>query len=227
GAGDPLSPPEQTAAQRSFYDMGVFARVETAIENPEGQTTRKYVLYNFEEANRYTLALGFGAQVGRFGTPSSSSVAAAGGSTGFSPQVSLNLSRLNLFGRGHTATLQGVYSNLQQRASLSYFAPRFQDIEGRNITVSVLYDHSLNVRTFASKRQEASVQLSQRLSKATTLLGRLAYRRVSVSDVVIPVLLVPQLLQPVRLGIISANIAQDRRIDAADPHRGIYHTPHL
>src|SRR5206468_3245103 len=35
---------------------------------------------------------------------------------------------------------------------------------------------------------------------------------------------VPQLVQPVRLGIISANIAQDRRDDSGDPHRGIYNT---
>ena len=80
------------------------------------------------------------------------------------------------------------------------------------------------MRTFASKRQEASVQLMQRMSKSVTLLGRFAYRRVSVSNVVIPVLLVPQLVQPVRLGIMSANIAQDRRNDPTNPRRGIYNT---
>jgi len=223
-AGDPLSPSEQQQIQRTFYDMGVFARVDTAIENPGGNTIYKHVLYNFEEANRYTLAVGFGAQVARFGRPSSSSLASPGGSTGFSPQVSLNLSRLNFRGLGHTVSLQGVYSNLQKRGSLSYFAPRFQNIEGRNVTFALLYDNTLDVRTFASRRQEASVQLSQRLSKATTVLGRLAYRRVSVSDVVIPVLLVPQLTQPVRLGVISSNLAQDRRNDATNPRSGIYNT---
>ena len=223
-AGDPLSPIEQTEIQKAYYDMGVFARVDTAIENAEGDTDRKYVLYNFEEANRYTLALGFGAQIARFGTPSSNNLSSAGGSTGFSPQVSMNASRLNFLGIGHTISVLGVYSNLQKRGSISYLAPRFQNIEGRNLTVSLLYDNSLNVRTFASKRQEASVQMSQRFSKSTTGLFRLAYRRVSVSDVVIPVLLVPQLVQPVRLGIISANLAQDRRDDPGNPHRGVYNT---
>jgi outer membrane protein assembly complex protein YaeT len=222
--GEPLSPLEQSQIQRSFYDMGVFARVDTAIENPAGETNHKYILYNFEEANRYTTAIGFGAQIARFGTPSSSNLSAPGGSTGFSPQVSLNVSRLNLMGIGHTVSLRGVYSNLQKRASISYLAPRFQDIDGRNVTASLLYDNSLDVRTFASRRQEASVQMSQRLSKATTALVRLAYRRVSVTNVIIPVLLVPQLVQPVRLGIISGNIAQDRRDDSGDPHRGMYNT---
>jgi outer membrane protein insertion porin family len=41
---------------------------------------------------------------------------------------------------------------------------------------------------------------------------------------VIPVLLVPQLLQPVRLGILAASLIQDRRDNPADPHRGIYNT---
>ena len=77
--GQPLSPLEQSAIQRRFYDMGVFARVDTAIENPEGETDHKYILYNFEEANRYTLALGFGAQIGRFGSPSSTSLSSPGG----------------------------------------------------------------------------------------------------------------------------------------------------
>jgi outer membrane protein assembly complex protein YaeT len=222
--GDPLSSTDLRSIQRMFYDMGVFARVDSAIENLGGDTRHKYAVYNFEEANRYTVALGFGAQLGRFGSPSSTSVAAPGGSTGFSPLVSLNVSRLNLWGRGHTATLQGAYSNLQKRASLSYLAPRFQDIEGRNLTLAVLFDNTLNVRTFGSRRLEASAQVSQRLSKATTLLGRIAFRRVSVSDIIIPTLLVPQFLQPVRIGMLSANLAQDRRNDPTNPVRGIYNT---
>src|SRR5262249_7333661 len=153
---------------RTLYDMGVFARVDTAVENPDGDTRYKYRLYNFEEANRYTFALGFGAQIARFGKPSSSSVQAPGGSTGFSPQIALNVSRLTFRGIGHRVSLQGVYSSMQKRASISYFAPRFQNIEGRSAPFTLLYDHSLDVRTSASRRQEASVQVSLRLSTATT-----------------------------------------------------------
>ncbi|HTM50167.1 MAG TPA: BamA/TamA family outer membrane protein [Bryobacteraceae bacterium] len=223
-AGDPLSPVEQAEIQRRFYDLGIFARVDTAIENPDGETDHKYVLYNFEEANRYTVALGAGAQLGRFGTPNTADLSSAGGATGFSPQVSFDVSRLNFLGIGHTVTLRGLYSNIDKRGSLSYLAPRFQNIEGRNITFSALYENSLNVRTFASRRAEASIQISQRLSKPTTALLRYAYRRVSVSSVVIPVLLIPQLLAPARIGMVSANLAQDRRDNPSDPHRGIYNT---
>jgi outer membrane protein assembly factor BamA len=223
-AGGPLSPIAQVEIQKRFYDLGVFARVDTAIENPAGDTNHKYLLYNFEEANRYTLGIGFGAQLGRFGTPSTTSVTSAGGSTGFSPAISLDVSRLNFLGLGHTINLRGMYSSIEKRASLSYLAPRFRNVEGRNITFSVLFDNTLNVRTFAARRAEASVQISQQFSKATTGLFRYAYRRVSVSNVIIPALLVPQILQPVGIGMLSANLVQDRRDNATDPHRGIFNT---
>ncbi len=223
-AGDPLSPIEQTNIQKRFYDLGIFARVDTAIENQEGETAHKYILYNFEEANRYTFAVGVGAQVARFGTPSSTSLANPGGATGFSPEFSLNVSRLNFLGLGHTISARGLYSSIEKRASLSYLQPRFRNAEGRNITYSVLFDNTLDVRTFAAKREEGSVQLSQTFSKSLTGLFRFAYRRVSVGSVVIPVLLIPQLVQPVRIGILSANLVQDRRDNPADPHKGMYNS---
>jgi outer membrane protein assembly complex protein YaeT len=222
--GQPLSAIAQRNSQKFLYDMGIFARVDTAIENPEGGTSRKTVLYAIEEANRYTVSLGLGAQVGRFGKPSNSDLSSAAGSTGFSPLLSLNVSRLNFLGIGHTVSARGVYSSLQKRASISYFAPRFQNIDGRSLTVSLLYDQTRDVRTFSSRRQEASIQASQRFSRSTTGLFRLAYRRVAVEDVIIPVLLVPQLLQTVRIGIVSANLARDRRDNSTDARRGSYNT---
>ncbi len=222
--GDPLSPIEQTEIQKRFYDVGVFARVDTAIQNPAGDTDFKYLLYNFEEANRYVLGVGLGAQVAQFGTPSSSSLSSPAGTTGISPEVSLDVSRLNMFGVGQSIALHGLYSTLETRGFLNYLIPRLGDVQGRDLTFTVLYDNALNVRTFASRREEASARLSEKFSKSIAGSLQLAYRRVSVSSVVIPVLLVPQLLQPVRLGILTADIAQDRRDDKADPHSGIYNT---
>ncbi len=150
----------------------------TAIENPDGDTSHKYVLYDIEEANRYTFITGFGLQLGQFGTPSTTSLAAPAGSTGISPSVSLDINRLNFLGVGHTVTLGGMYSTLEQRGSLTYLVPHFLDDPGRSITYSVIYDDSLNVNTFASKREEGSVQLSQKFSKSITGQFRFAYRRV-------------------------------------------------
>lgn len=82
--GDPLSPVALANIQKAFYDYGIFSRVDEAIENPSGETAYKHVLYNFEEADRYALSLGFGAQVAQFGSPSSTSLGNPSGTTGFS-----------------------------------------------------------------------------------------------------------------------------------------------
>ncbi|HTW67905.1 MAG TPA: BamA/TamA family outer membrane protein [Bryobacteraceae bacterium] len=222
--GDPLSPVEQTNIQRSLYNLGVFANVQTAIENPDGDTTHKNVLYHFEEADRYSLSVGFGAQVAQFGTPNTTTLAGAAGTTGFSPEGSLTVSRLNFLGLGHTITAQGVYSSIEKRGSLTYLQPHVGGATGRDLTYSILYDNELDIRTFAAKREEASVQLSQKFTKSITGLFQFAYRQVSVSDVVIPVLLIPQFVQSVRIGMLSANLVQDRRDNPANPRRGMYNT---
>jgi outer membrane protein insertion porin family len=220
---DELSPLKINSAQKQLYDLGVFAKVNTAIQNPEGETDYKYVLYDFEEANRYVLSVGLGAEVANFGG-TTSDLSAPGGSTGFSPRFSADLSRLNFRGLGQKVTLHTRFSNLDKRASIDYLVPRFMGVAGRDITYSILYDDSRDVRTFASKREEASVQVAQQLSKPTRVLFRFAYRRVTTSNVIIPALLVPQLLQPVRISILSMNLSQDRRDDPTDPHKGIYNT---
>jgi len=222
--GDPLSPTAQTNIQKSLYDLGVFANVDTAIENPDGDTDHKYVLYHFDEANRYTFSLGFGAQLAQFGTPNTSSLAAPGGTTGVSPEGSVTVSRLNFLGLGHTVSVQGVYSSIEKRASFTYLQSNLFGVPGQNLTYSLLYDDTLNVRTFAARREEVSVQLSKKFSKSFTGLFQASFRQDNVSDIVIPVLLVSQFLQSIRIGMLSANLVQDRRDNPANPHHGMYNT---
>ena len=46
-AGDPLSPVEQTAIQQRFYNLGIFASVDTAIEDPDGAILHEATICNF------------------------------------------------------------------------------------------------------------------------------------------------------------------------------------
>ena len=137
---------------------------------------------------------------------------------------SLAVSRLNLFGSGQTLTLQGVLSTLQKRAVLNYFVPRIFDTPKLDATFSILYDDTYDVRTFQSKREEATVKLTQHVSKPITIFYDFSYRHVGVSDLKINPLLLPQLAQSVRVGIAEINLIQDRRDDPLDPHKGIYNT---
>src|SRR5258708_28997216 len=50
-----LSQTRMTESQKRLYDLGIFARVNAAIQNPEGEEPTKYVLYSIEEARRYSL----------------------------------------------------------------------------------------------------------------------------------------------------------------------------
>jgi outer membrane translocation and assembly module TamA len=116
-------------------------------------------------------------------------------------------------------------STLEQRAVVSYQAPQFRGSSNLNLLFSALYDDSRDVRTFTARRREASVQLGQKISKASTLLYRFSFRRVSVSDLKISsVELIPLFTQPARVGIFAVNYIQDRRDDPVESHRGIYNT---
>lgn len=222
-AGDPLSLVDIDRAQRDLDNLGIFARVESAIQNPDGDQTRKFVLYDVDQAARYNVRVGVGAEIAQLGGTTSNLSAPTSG-TGFSPRFLLNVNRIDFLGRGHTVSFDGRYSTLEQRAALNYVTPNFLSSHSRTLTFSALYDLASNVRTFSARREEASMQVSQKLSKPTTVLFRYAYRRVSTSNIAIPTLLVPQLAQPITIGILSVNYAQDRRDNPADAHRGIYNT---
>lgn len=221
--GDPLSPTEITETQRRLYDLGVFAKVDAAIQNPDGDTDQKYVIYNLDEARRYSMDIGVGAELGRI-AGCETCLDAPAGATGFSPRVSLDVSRNNLWGLGHSLSLRTRVSTLEQRALLNYSFPRFAGHDSLTMSFTGLFDASRDIRTFNSRREEGSAQLSQRFNRGFTVFYRLAYRRVAITDLKITPFLIPQLSQPVHVGIGSITMVLDRRDDPVDPHRGMYTT---
>ena len=81
---------------RQLTDLGIFANVNTAIQDAEGTNRYKYILYDFDEAARYTFNTGFGLEVGSLEErPTISSQ--SGGAKGISPIVSFDVSRLNFW----------------------------------------------------------------------------------------------------------------------------------
>ncbi len=220
-AGDPLSQQSIAASQQNLYDLGIFSKVQTAIQNPGGDEDQKYVLFQVDEASRYSLTLGFGAQIARIGGGVTTFDDPAG-STGFAPRVSVGISRLNLFGLGQTLSFNTLVSTIEQRVVLTYIIPRFAGNEKLTFTVAGLFDNAFDVRTFAQEREEGSVQLAQRVSRQFQLQYRFALRHVTISDLKISPELIPLLSQPVRVGIASVTFIQDRRDDAVNTHRGIY-----
>lgn len=220
--GEPVSMTQVNEIARRLSDLGVFASVNTALQDPDGTNRYKYVLYDFDEAARYTFRFGFGLEVGQFGG-TTQNLAAAAGAKGVSPIVSADISRLNMFGIGQTLSLQARYSTLEQRESLNYIIPRFLGSPNRTLTFSVLYDTTQDVQTFSVRREEAAVQTSQRFNRASTLLTRFVYRR-DAPNTTLPALNTPAFTNAVRIGELSLSYIQDHRDNPADAHHGFWNT---
>ena len=224
--GDPISQAKMTESQRRLYDLGIFAKVDMAFQNPDGEEREKNILYDLEEASRYSWSAGFGAQIARIGSPGTTNFDAPVGSTGFSPRVSLGVSRTNFLGLGHTLGIKTRISDIQRRVTATYLAPQFTGNDKLNLTLTGVYDDSRDVRTFAAKRWEGTAQLGQKFSRSITVQYRLTYRRVSVDSNSLKITpdLIPLLSQPVQLGIIGMTFIQDRRDDPIDSRQGVYNT---
>jgi outer membrane protein assembly complex protein YaeT len=223
--GDPLSQSQIGASQQRLYDLGIFSKVQTATQNPEGDEDSKYVLFYAEEARKYSFNFGVGAEIARIGG-GTSSLAFPAGSTTLAPRLSLGISRINFLGVGHTVSLQTLASTQQRRALLNYLAPQFKGNPNLALTFSALFNDARDVRTFAARRWEASVQLSQKFSKSDTGQLRFTFRRVTLDQNSLKIAneLIPLVAQPVRVGLIGATFFRDRRDDPVDTRRGAYNT---
>jgi outer membrane protein assembly factor BamA len=186
------------------------------------------VLYEVEEARPYSMAVGVGAEIGRIGG-CQTCLEAPAGATGFSPRVSFTITRNNIWGLAHSLSFRTRVSTFDQQALLNYQWPRFAGSDKLNLSFTTLYENSRDIRTFSYMREEGSAQVSERVSKAITLLYRFTYRHVTIDEGTLKIspLLIPLLSQPVRVGLVSTSLIQDRRDDPLDPHRGIYTTVDL
>lgn len=223
--GEPLSQARMFATQRNLYDLGVFSNVDVAIQNPLGLEDTKNVMLHVDEARRWAVGAGGGAEFARIGRNTAELTNPAGDAT-FSPRMTLEISRLNVWGKAHTMGVRTRLSLLQQRGLFTYEAPRWFDSDRWAMTLTGLYDTFRNVNTFRGRRLEGAFQLAQQLDGATTVLYRYAYRRTAIDQETLNIepLLVPLVSQPARVGQVSSTFIADRRDDPTDTAKGIYNT---
>lgn len=223
--GEPLSLSSTVATQRRLYDLGIFARVDVGVQNPRGLERNKYVLLQVEEARKYSLNLGVGAEFGRIGG-NTTNLSQPAGAGNFSPRGLIGITRSNVFGIGHTAGVTFRASNVQQRALLSYIAPQFRGDENVNLTVSGLIDNSRDISTFSSLRFEGSLQWARILSRGITWQVRSTARYVFIDEESLNIdpSLIPVYSQPVKTTGFATSLLIDRRDDQLDPTRGQFST---
>ena len=223
--GEPLSQTRMLETQRRLYDLGIFSRVDVDLQNPDGDEPSKNVLLQLQEARRWTVGVGGGAELARIGG-NTADVTSPVGEASVSPRITLELTRLNVRGVGHTASIRTRFSNLQQRALFTYEAPRTFNSDKWRLIFSGLVDTSRNVRTFTGRRAEGALQLQQRLSKPSTALYRYTFRRTSIDEDTLQITpgLIPLQAQPVRVALFSGTYIQDRRDDPTDATKGMFNT---
>jgi outer membrane protein insertion porin family len=182
-ASQPLSQQDLLDTQSRLYDLGIFNQVDTAVQNPEGSDPQKNVLVQVQEAKRYTFTYGFGLE---FETGLPSGTSSPTGSTGVSPRVGFDVTRLNVGGRDQTLTFQSHVGRLQQRGLISYEIPKLFNQDRFKIFYTIFYDNSLDVSTFTSQREEGKIDLRQQIGKqqlnhSTSITYRFDYRYVKAS----------------------------------------------
>ena len=137
--GDPLDQTALLQTQRNLYNIALFNEVVAAVQNPAGDAPQKNVLLQLTEAKRWNVTYGFGFEA-QTGTPQSGMISEASciqlmlnpcnqltqeGKTGVSPRVSLDVSRINLWGTENSLTLHSSYGLLEQVAILTFQNPHF------------------------------------------------------------------------------------------------------
>jgi outer membrane protein assembly complex protein YaeT len=231
--GEPLSQQGLLDTQTRLYDLGIFSQVDTAVQNPDGTDPQKNVLVQVQEAKRYTFTYGLGLE---FQTGQPSGTTAPQGTTGLSPRVGLDVTRLNLFGRNQTLTFQSHVGRLQQRGLVSYTIPKLLDSDKFKLIYTVFYDNSLDVATFTSQRLEGKIDLRQQIGNPGTEPGtrpgpssityRFDFRRVKASNFASKFSPgeISFLSLPARVGGPGFTFIRDKRDNPLESSKGNYFT---
>jgi hypothetical protein len=183
----------------------------------------KYVLYSIEEAGRYSMNVGVGAEIGASAAAPRRSIHRPV-SPASARVSSFGISRLNFFGLGHTMSLQTLISTLEQRALLTYVAPQF--LGNPNLSSAILgfvrpfpqHPHLLGAARGGLRAIERKSCPGVIHAAIPLHVSRGEYSRDSAHQPD----LIPLLSQPVRVGFVSMSFIQDKRDDPIDSHHGTY-----
>ena len=228
--GDPLDQSALLETQRGLYDLALFNEVVTAVQNPAGDAPRKNTLVQITEAKRWNVTYGFGFEV-QTGYPGSITQTNAGysqeGTTGVSPRVTLDISRINLRGTEKSVTLHSAYGMLEKIGILTLQDPHLNGSRDFSAAISGGYSNIRDITTFASSTLYGDFRVTEKWRKRDTFIYDFIYRRVKVdaNSLQISSELIPLLSQPVRVGGPSITWFHDtRQPSPLDAYKGTYTT---
>ena len=212
----PLREGQVVDSQRRLYNLGIFNRVTIVPQNPAGTDTEKDIVVLVEEAKRYTIAYGGGFEVQRL----ASTTNPTGGEVQAAPRGIFEISKLNLTGRADSLSLKLRGSTLEGRALLGYSVPNTFGNSHFSFQATAYAEKTQDINTFSESRYEGSVQLTDQVSRRSTLLYRYSFRKVLVSNLQIPSEEIPLFQQPTLVSQFGVSWVRDSRDNPADPSKG-------
>jgi outer membrane protein insertion porin family len=216
----PLREGEVVDSQRRLYNLGVFNRVTIQPQNPNGTDTNKDVVVLVEEAKRYTLAYGGGFEVQRL----ASSTNPAGSQVQAAIRGILEISKLNLTGRGDSLSLKLRGSTIEDRALLGYNHPNTFSDPHLGLQVSAYTEKTQDINTFTETRYEGSLQLNDQVTPRTSLLYHYSFRKVVVSNLNITPEEIPLFNAPTLVSQFGFGWTRDARDKPADASKGTFNS---
>jgi outer membrane protein insertion porin family len=235
-AAQPLSETALLRGESQLYTLGVFDWASVDTRQPITDDPNAEVLVKLHESKRNTIAYGFGFQViNRGGSIPSGTIALPGlppvglpakfatsQATFWGPEGSIEYSRRNFRGRAETLTLSAFGGRLDQRAAASWANPTIWNT-GWSSTLTFSGERTSENPIFTARLGGAGLQFQHYLDKdrQKSVIFRYDFRRTSLSNIVIPDLVLPA-DQNVRLSSLSASFSRDSRDNPLDAHKGIY-----
>jgi len=217
---EPLREGDVVESQRRLYNLGVFNRVTIEPQNANGTNPEKDIVVLVEEAKRYTLAYGGGFEVQRL----ASTTSPTGAQIEAAPRGILEVSKLNLTGRGDSLSFKLRGSTLQGRALLGYSAPNTFANPHFSFQATAFAEKTRDINTFTEDRYEGSVQLTEQVTPLTTVLYRYAFRKVQVSNLKILSEEVPLFNQPTLVSQFGVTWFRDSRDSPAEASKGSFNS---
>jgi outer membrane protein assembly factor BamA len=237
-AGEPLSEAKVLASESTLYNLGVFDAASVDPRTPITDQASEEMLVRVHEAKRNSLSYGFGLLYTPVAGSVSSGIVALPGlptlglpssyrpfeKTVFSPLGSVELSRLNMFGRAETASVSTFLSVLDQRGSVSYADPQFRGLRWSSL-LSVSAERSAQNPLFTARLGTASFQMERTLNTAKTKRVQLSYtfQRTTLTNLLIHDFIPPE-DENVRSSMLAASFINDTRDKPLDAHRGVFET---
>jgi outer membrane protein insertion porin family len=218
----PLRERDVVESQRRLYNLGIFNRVTIEPQNPTGTDTNKDVVVLVEEAKRYTISYGGGFEVQRL----ASNTNPAGSQLQAAIRGIFEISKLNLSGRGDSLSLKLRASTIEDRALLIYSDPNTFAKPQYTFQATAYTEKTQDINTFTQTRYEGSVQLTDQMTRLTTLAYRYSFRKVLISNLnsTVSPEEIPLFEQPTLVSQFGITWARDRRDNPADATKGSFNS---